>query len=144
MNEVELKEYLLGNRYTSKHFLGTMAYDELASTKLEKGFYIVNTGHSSTPGIHWVVILKLDDIIEFFDSLANLPGYYSPEIENYLIKNGPEYKLSLKRIQGESDLCGNYCILYSYLRCRELNMQEILDLFTDDLVRNDILVNLNI
>lgn len=143
MDELEIKRYLLGNEHTAKYFLGTLAYDELPITKHQTGFYIVNTGHSSTPGIHWVVILKIDDIIEFFDSLANLPGYYSSSIENYLIRNGPSYKMSIKKIQGESNFCGNYCILYCYFRCRKYNMLDFLNLFSNNLKKNDNLVNLH-
>lgn len=144
MDELEIKEYLLGNELTSKYFLGTLAYDELPSVKHKKGFYIVNTGHSSTPGVHWVVILKLNDIIEFFDSLANLPSFYSADFEKYLIKNGPQYKMSIKKVQGQSNFCGNYCILFCYFRCKNYNMSDFLSLFSSNLQKNDNLVNFDV
>lgn len=141
MDEMEIKGYLLGNELTSKHFLGVLAYDELPSVKQRKGFYVVNTGRSSTPGIHWIVVLKLNGIIEFFDSLANKPEHYTVELEKYLILNGPDYKMSTKIIQGKSDFCGNYCVIFCYFRCEGYSMSDFLGLFSSNLQKNDKMVN---
>lgn len=142
MDELEITGYLKDNKVTKRFFLGVLAYDELPY-KQKNGFYIINSGHSSTKGTHWFTIFKQDQNIEFFDSLANNPSYYSPKIEAYLLRNANNYSMSLKRIQGQSDFCGNYCIIYSYLKCENYSMSDILKLFTDNLEINDHLVNFN-
>lgn len=142
MDEHEINAYLRGNKVTRKHFLGILAYDELPIIQ-SNGFYIVNSGHSSTLGQHWMVILRLKGKIEFFDSLARAPEYYSPLIESYLFRNALNYEMSVKRIQGRSNFCANYCMLYCYLRIKKYSMLEFLDMFDSDLEMNDKLVNLN-
>lgn len=142
MNEVQIASFLKGNKLTKRLFLGTLAYDELPY-KQKEGFYIVNTGHSSTSGIHWIVVLKRDGLIEYFDSLGNSPEFYTKKIEEYLFRNCDSYKMNLKRIQGNSNFCGNYCIFFSFLRCKNYSMSNILDLFSDNLELNDVLVDFN-
>lgn len=139
MDEIEINAYLSKNEVTKDNFLGILAYDELPNIQ-PLGFYVVNTGHSSTIGKHWIVILKKDNSLEYFDSLANKPMYYSPDIEQYLYRSCQYYKMSLKRIQGSSNLCGNYCIIYSYLRYKKYTMEQILNMFSFNEEFNDILV----
>lgn len=142
MDEIEINAFLKENKKTKNHFLGVLAYDELPHTQPD-GFYIVNTGHSETVGIHWVVILKEGNIMEFFDSLGKTPDYYTSRIEQYLLRNGKYYKMNIKRLQGQSDVCANYCILYGYFRCINYSMEDILNIFSSNLEKNDILVNLD-
>lgn len=142
MDGMEIRAFLKNNDITKNYFLGVIAYDELPYEQ-NNGFYVVNSGHSSTIGSHWMVIFKQDNKMEFFDSLGRPPSYYSPEIEAYLLRNAKEYTMSVKRIQGNSDFCANYCIIYGYLKCKNYTLLEILNLFTDNLHLNDNLVNFN-
>lgn len=142
MNEQQISSYLSSNPVTASLFLGTLAYDELPYKQQKDGFYIVNTGHSSTAGNHWIVTLRIKDSMEYFDSLAHSPIFYSEKIEEYLFRNSitNTYKMNSMKLQGDSNLCGNYCILYGFLRAKKYTMISILKLFSNNLEKNDILV----
>ena len=143
MQESEIISYLHGNNITRSMFCDVISYEELPMYPITSpcGVYIVNTDKITGPGKHWVVILKPQEgIIEFFDSLGKNPNHYSAEIESFLYLQDSKYKYSTKRIQGNQPVCGNYCILYSYLRCGGMNMENILELFTSDLSINDSMV----
>ena len=139
MNELEIDHYLSHDVYTKKYFRGVMAYDELPYTqKAKSGLYIVNTDISTGPGIHWVSIL-VGDICEYFDPLGNPPDKCKPFIEN----QEKVYIYSDKKIQApESDVCGDYCVLFSYYRCREMSMKSFIAMFTEDKTLNDVMIEL--
>ena len=124
----------------SFHLLGgVISYEELP-TKHETDkpiIYLVNTDPLGEPGEHWVAIYLEEKTAEFFDSLGAPPETYSSHIKDFLIVNGPQYKYSVKRIQGEQPVCGQYCILYAYLRARNVSIGEIVGIFGDNLELND-------
>lgn len=135
MNELQISEYMFGDEKISIWFNGVMSYDELPST-LEKGIYIVNTDPSTKPGSHWVVLANMNyDYIYYFDSLAKPPV---AGIQSFLNKQNVTYKYSIKRLQSSnSDVCGDYCILFSYFISRGYNMEYFLSLFSFDTNHND-------
>ena len=137
MNEQQITEYLMSDEYTMKYFRGVMAYDELPIINPPNGLYIVNTDISSGPGKHWVCIF-LGDNCEYFDSLGNPPS----ELLYFIKKQGKVYVYSDKKLQGMSDVCGDYCILFSYFRCRGVSMKNFVEMFTNDTIYNDTLVEL--
>ncbi len=47
-----------------------------------------------------------------------------------------------KRLQNyNSNVCGQYCLMYSYYRCRGYKFEEIISMFSDNLILNDVKVN---
>ena len=137
MNEIEIARYLMCDAYTSKYFKGVMAYNELPKHIALDGLYIVNTDLSTGPGKHWVSVF-INDRCEYFNSL----GYPPMELKYFLENQQKTYVYSNKRIQGNGDVCGDYCILYSYFRCRGISMQDFVNKFTENIELNDILVEL--
>ena len=138
MNEREITHYLTTDRRTSQKFRGVMAYDELPVGMAEPGLYIVNTGLSSTPGKHWVSVF-LDETCEYFDSLGKPPK----EVIGFINRQGKAFTYSDTRLQGgSSDVCGDYCILYAYFKCRDFTLKDFIAMFTDDYVYNDKMVEL--
>ena len=139
MNGKEISEYLKCDKFTKTYFRGVLPYDKLKnSTLIKPGLYIVNTDVSTGPGLHWVCIM-LQNEIEYFDSLGNEPK----EVKPFLQHQNKPYTYSTKRIQGyDSDVCGDYCILFAYFRCRGMMLNEFVNLFTDDVLKNDVLVEL--
>ena len=81
----------------------------------------------------------LGDSSDYFDSLGNPPL----EVKEFLTKQGNGFSYNTKRLQSHgSDVCGDYCILFAYFRCRGYALKEYVELFTDDLDYNDKLVQL--
>lgn len=145
MNEIEIQNLLSSNIITRNCFHSVISYEELPQKEQHfehERIYIVNTDEMNDPGIHWVAIfLSNKGIAEFFDSLGRAPEEYSPYIQSFMINNGPEYLISLKRIQGDKPVCGNFCILYCYFKCLGYSMTEFVEMFSEDYENNDYLVS---
>ena len=138
MNNIEISNYLSSDEYTKRYFQGVVAYDELSLYEKPMGLYVVNTDISTGPGIHWVCVL-IGENCEYFDSLGKPPSV----VKNFLDKQNKPYIFSSKKLQGDkSDVCGDYCLLYSYFRCRGLSMKDFINIFSNDTVYNDSIVEM--
>lgn len=138
MNELEIAKYLSADKYISKFFRGVFARDELVENDRGEGLYIINTDISTGPGKHWVCLF-LSDETEYFDSLGLAPV----EVKAFLDNRLEPYVFSSQRLQGpNSDVCGDYCILYAYFRCRGWMLEDFIKLFTTNLDQNDRIVEL--
>ena len=138
MNELEIATYLSSDSFTSKYFKGVLAYDQLSVSGQNEGLYVVNTDDSFGDGKHWVCVF-LSDINEYFDSLGKPPTEVKPFLENM----HKPYVYSTQRLQSEtSDVCGDYCILYAYFRCRGYKLDYFMNQFSVDPIYNDVLVAL--
>ena len=122
-------------------FNGVMSYEDLPN-RVKSGYYVVNSASKATSGEHWFVMYFPPSFItaEFFDSLGHTPNYYG--VENVLISNSEMYKRNTKQLQHtESTLCGQYCVLYCYLKSKHgFTFEQYLSIFSDDLIRNDTVV----
>ena len=138
MNELDIANYLLKDVCTRKYFKGVMAYDELPNKPLRPALYVVNTDKSTGVGKHWVCLF-FSHVNEYFDSLGNPPV----ELGHFLLNEKRDYMYNSKRLQGPmSDVCGDYCILFAYFRCRGLSMKHFVDMFSSNETKNDTLVKL--
>ena len=102
--------------------------------------FVVNTDFCSGKGIHWVVFhFPKSGSVEFFDSLGNAPETYQRHFREVLILNGPQYCVVRNQLQpDDSDTCGLYCVYYVKMRCRGIDMEDILKSFSvHDLDGND-------
>ena len=137
LNTQELANYMLRDPFIRRQFGGVLALDELRFTKLKPKIYIVNTDIHTEPGQHWFC-LYLCRIPEHFDPAADMP---LDSVNNYLILNGPNYMYNTKRVQSyTSDTCGLFCLFYCYFRCRNFSFNEILSMFTSNLLLNETIV----
>ena len=118
MNAQQIGSILSLDSNIYKNFAGVFAADTLPPiiTNLPK-FLIVNSDVQSGPGQHWLgIYLPEQGPAEFFDSLGLFPIRY---FEQFLIKHGPPYIYSNKRLQNYgSDTCGLY-VLY-FVICRSV------------------------
>lgn len=135
---------MFNNTKTKSLFRGVCSYQELPDFIQENsGFYIINTDSVEGRGIHWLVVYKISkNMIYFFDSLGESPERYSSKIKLFLELSAQEYSYSRKRIQGNSDLCGDYCILFAYFISSGLTLLDFLNLFGSNFIANDNLVEL--
>ena len=139
MNELEITKYLINDPFTSIDFRGVLSFDELCCCSEETGLFVVNLDVSTGSGTHWVCLNLEHQKSEYFDSLGN----FSSKLEDFLLKRNCDYVYNPKKIQADtSDVCGDYCILFSFFRSRGITFSEFLRFFTDDLNLNDIMVKL--
>ena len=92
-----------------KIFRGVYASDRLPKSP-RNGVYIVNLDPSNLPGSHWVAIYLHNHLAEYFDSYG-LPPFIR-NIRKFL----KPFTVTRNRIQIQSfhsDICGEYCCLYT-------------------------------
>lgn len=139
MNELELTKYLKSDPLTRLKFRGVMSYDELCCFNDKSGIFVINLDVSTGPGTHWVCLFLGSEISEYFDSLGNPPL----KLETFLMDRGCKYIYNTKKVQSDnSDVCGDYCILFSFFRCRGICFEDFLSFFSNDLMSNDEMIKL--
>lgn len=138
MNTLQLEFFMKKDNFINKVFGGVLAKDQLSffTTKKPKA-YIVNTDPSNKIGKHWIVIW-LDECSTFFNSSGKSPDI---DFSKFIIANSEQYRFNTKRLQAsDSNLCGQYCLLFCYFKSRNFSFKEILDLFSDNYELNDKIV----
>lgn len=129
------------NNLTKNNFKGVFASDQLPrKTVVKPSFYIVNTDPSYKPGQHWVAIyFPKNKPAEYFCPAGQPP--IKPFI-TFLNRNSVSYICNKKRIQSEfSILCGLFCCIFIYFRCKNITFKNFLNLFDySNLFLNDLLV----
>jgi hypothetical protein len=118
MDEFLVETILKKDKVTSKIFLEAYARDELPSQPPFPSCFIINTDPRSKPGAHWLAVYYNErGYCDFFDSYGQPPDYFN--LEKYINKTSRGWSFNRKRIQGDSDLCGVYAILFLIFRARD-------------------------
>ena len=104
------------------------------------GFYVANTDPHFKAGEHWVAFYIPSDTtispMEYWDSYGLKP----PKI--FMSFLNPTYLRNTKFIQHPlSSTCGQYCIYYILKRYTGHSMEEIVSVFSEDTLENDVIVN---
>ena len=144
MDEVQLQTILLKIPVTRQYVGGVSSYDHLQYINVDDNpvYFIVNTGDSNGSGKHWTFMF-FDEYSEFFDSLGKRPETYNDTFENMLIVHRPKYLYTCKRLQSnDSNVCGMYCIYFTYQKCLGKSFDEIIRSFTNNCKDNDLKVYL--
>ena len=113
--ECLVSRLLLGVRW-----LGVFARDELPDLKRERRPWclILNSDPKDQPGTHWLAFYAaIAGPIELFDSFGFSPINYSLDSLNLLHLGYPLQSPS-------TSVCGHYCIVYIYLRFRNISLSE--------------------
>ena len=136
MNTAQLHQYMMKDPIISLMYGGTLAKNQLPPHPLKTPkIYIVNQQNSHQPGNHWIV-LWIDVTSEYFDSLGKEPPI---EFRQWLSLKETPFMFNSKRLQDiNSDLCGQYCLMYSYFRSRGVTFQDFVDMFDQKLFLNDV------
>ena len=126
-----------------KEFGGVKAADEISTVNGNiPPFFIFNTDPAHLPGTHWVAMYVNNNVPEFFDSIGKPPSYYHKSFEYLLVNRGPAYRYNSQRLQGrDSEMCGQYCVYYVWMRNRGYSMKEIVNSFSENLAHNDKIVS---
>lgn len=144
MDEQTIREYMYRSEVTASLFINVLSFEELPqSFPYKQGFYIINADYVDSVGTHWFVVYQpLDGPIEFFDSLGKDPRYYNEKLYFFLCRSSKYFVKINKRIQGNTNVCGDYCLLYCYFRSKGYSMLDFLNIFGSDLNFNDKMVQL--
>lgn len=82
-----------------------------------------------------------DSGIEFVDSLGCSPSYYHQYWHDFLLLDREKYWYNWKQIQApDVQTCGEFCILYIFLRSQRYRLQRIIEIC--DIVDVQLFVNM--
>jgi hypothetical protein len=76
---------------------------------------------------------------EFFDSFGRPPGR---QFEHYMNKHCTSWMFNKRQLQSIiSHFCGFYCCFYCLYRCRGVDLNSVVSMFTTDTAFNDSIVH---
>ncbi len=136
MLATSIHKILKNDEKTSTFFIGVFARDRLPNLKKKKCCLVLNTDSHEKPGEHWLAIyVDENGFGEFFDSYANNPERFG--LINYLNKNCRIWTYNKQIIQGNSNFCGYYCVLFLLFRARN-KANKFFSYFNSSLENNDL------
>lgn len=111
MDENLIKVILNTDKKTKKIFSGVYARDERPLKPSYPSCFIVNTHPRSKSGEHWLAFFyDSNGFCDFFDSYGQPPSSY--RLKTYINKTSKGWRYYSRRLQGHSDFCGIYAILF--------------------------------
>ena len=123
---------------TKKYFIGVFARDELPHQLTYPCCFVLNTQNRSEHGEHWLAFLyNSKRICYFFDSYGLSPYFYN--LNNYVENSSNNVVWNMRRLQGESNYCGFYCILFLIYACRN-KLGTFFNKFNLKLNENDFII----
>lgn len=142
MNNFQISFALKNHPLTRKVFKGVFPADFLPNSVLAKNTcVIVNSAPSSSRGLHWLCIYIGEDGVSFFDPLGQPPDVYAYSIRIFLEKQAQRfgyYDYNICPIQSAtSNVCGLYAILFALYKSRGFSIDEFINLFDIDVMKND-------
>lgn len=128
-------------------FCGVWAADQLpllnSSFRLP-AYFIVNTHPAHMPGEHWLALtLEKNNGATFFDSYGFSPvtDHYPSSILQFLEKRSENIMYHDRQLQHIlSNVCGHHCIFYLCHRACGLSLDNVLSMYSDDVLKNDDMV----
>lgn len=107
--------------------------------------FVVNSQNNNQNGQHWLCIFITSNQSGlygyFIDSFALQPSFYSKAFRDFFVNNGIKLICNTKRLQSDNSLvCGEYCCFFLSNLSRGLSMEDVVNLFGNNYVYNDIFV----
>ena len=140
MKSQELQSALTNNTATRNVVTGVYAANTVPPvfSKLPAAC-IINTDPSSRPGEHWIALYQeVPDVIEFFDSFGKDPSYHKLDLE--ILSNKRIIKQDRKIQSDITTVCGQYCLFFIACRCGGKSFSQIVNVFSNSNINNDIVV----
>ena len=142
MFEQAIETIMCKDQLLKNIFKGVFARNELPDIIEYPSTFIFNTQNRDKQGEHWLAVYFFsNNLVYFFDSYGMCPSFYG--VENYLKEYASKVCYNQKKIQGDSEYCGLYCILFIFFAVRN-NVKEFFSFFSTNFYLNDLFVFLNI
>jgi hypothetical protein len=136
--EDKVEKILETDPITKRLFLGAFARDELPTSLMFPCCFILNTDARHKSGGHWLAFdFDSTGFCSFFDSYGRQPAFY--RLQTYIQRESNHWTWNNKRIQGLSEYCGYYCVLFLLFKARG-NEKEFFLQFKSNYDYNDNLI----
>ncbi len=110
----QLQHIIDNDLRTERQFLGVFSADTLPVRMPARSLAIVNCCNHNLPGLHWIALYQGENMMEMFDSYG-LP----PQMYNLQLPRAGVVTYNARQIQSNnSELCGQYCLYYSFFKAR--------------------------
>ena len=127
MNTKQIWQAINNNPKIYNYFDGVYSLDTLCEIRKKPKLIICNTDPSYLPGKHWVLFYFRTNKVEFFDSTASSIHSYGDEFVKFIFKFAEKCESNSVAIQKKgTDVCGEYCLYYAYLKCNGYTMSQII------------------
>lgn len=98
----------------SKFYLGCFSADNYPKQLENNQFFVTNKDNSYQKGSHWLLVMLINDEIQFFDSCGT-----SEDFVQTFLKFRDKYVCSFNETAvqpNDSVTCGEFCIYFAYRR----------------------------
>lgn len=138
MNSSEIDTYL---KHLPVNSSGVYASDHLPLRLPSSSALVVNTDPHTKSGTHWIAIfLDANGKMEYMDSFGQPP--LIPDHIKFIRRNSCCYRYNVQPLQSYgTSVCGQYCLVYLYLRSHGYAMKDFTTLFSEDVNKNDLIVD---
>lgn len=145
MNTQQLLNVLKHDPYTSEFNCKVLPLNHfLEYSATTSSLMIINYDTCDEPGSHWVaVFINKNKKIEYFDSYGMLPIYSSVTEKLSDLSHNKGLAFNKIRFQGNSTVCGQYCLVYLLLKARGYSLKQVQNIFhkTETFVERDLVAN---
>jgi hypothetical protein len=137
MDELTIKTILTNDKFVNLN--GVFPKDIKPDGKKRVGFYIINTGLSTTVGEHWVALYTTPTKTIYFDSFGRTPKVF-PLIFDLCKKLSFTKNIIYNNTQIQNKkmgTCGHYVLLFCLILARNHVFQKFLGFFDTNYTQND-------
>lgn len=134
MNTVQILKALRGLNAQS---VGVYAADRIPKVLSLPAAIVANTDTADKKGSHWIALyIDKHAFGSYFDSYGFAP--ISTHHLDRIRTNCRRYQFNRKKLQSlDSQVCGEYCIMFLYHMCSGVHLRQFCRIFSRDTRRND-------
>lgn len=139
LTTIQLNDVLKENPVTKKYYIGTFPGCIIPSSKAKRYSFITNTDLHQDTGEHWNAWMAHQNKVIFFDSFGRDPRDPSfPKTYKDILTRFERCEYTKTRIQDfTSFTCGYYCIHFIYVLSLGLDLNFVLNEYTNNYKKND-------
>ena len=141
MNSLQVKRALMEDAQLKVIFNGVYASDKLPTKPRRPFAIVINLDKHHQPGSHWVAVYASEmNNMQYFDSYGRPPALHS--IIRFLKRVGGRWTYNENELQNTTtSVCGQYCLVYLWMRSRGHRLQDFVQLFGRHTMKNDIKID---
>ena len=138
MNSRQVQSALNGDKVLRNIFNGVYASNKLPAKPQKPFAIVINLDEHHEPGSHWVAVYASENNdMQYFDSYGRPPTLYS--IINFLKRAGGRWTYNEVCLQNPlTTVCGQYCLVYLWMKSRNHNLRDFVELFGANTTSNDL------